>query len=84
MEFDIINAISTVGFPIAAACALFYMLMKFIPVITELSSNTRDMKESLDAMKNTLELFNQNFVEIFKRLSALEAEQRTENGKHVA
>ena len=86
MEFDILQAISTVGFPIAAACALFWLLMKMTPVLTELSANTRDMKDSLDAMKQTLDLFNQNFVEIFKRLAALEAEQKrtSENGKHIA
>lgn len=84
MEFDILQAISTVGFPIAAACALFWLLMKMVPVMNELSNNTKDMKESLDAMKNTLELFNQNFVEIFRRLSALEADSKADSGKHVA
>ena len=85
MEFDILQAISTVGFPIAAACALFWLLMKMTPVLTELSDNTSDIKDSLDAMKQTLDHFNQNFVEIFRRLSALEAANRdAESGKHVA
>ena len=79
----ILTAISTVGFPIVACCALFWLYTKMLPVLTELSANTKDMKESLDTMKTTLDLFNQNFVNIFARLSALEANSSKE-GKHVS
>lgn len=34
MENDIINAISMVGFPIVACCALFYLLREIITKIT--------------------------------------------------
>ena len=76
MESDFINAISTVGFPIAASCAMFWLYAKMLPIISELSANTKDMKSSLDSMKTTLDLLNQNFVEVFKRLSALEADRK--------
>lgn len=78
----ILSAISSVGFPIVACAALFWLYTKMLPVLTELSANTKEMKESLDTMKDTLELFNQNFVNIFSRLSALEANSK--EGKHVS
>ena len=86
MEFtDVLTAISTVGFPIVACCALFWLYTKMLPVLTELSANTKDMKESLDTLKDTVNLFNQNFVNIFARLSALEADNAAaKDGKHVA
>lgn len=84
MEFDLMSAISTVGFPIAACCALFWLYTKMLPILTELSTNTKDMRESLESMRKTLDLFNQNFVEIFKRLAELEAaNDRAKEGKHV-
>ena len=85
MEYDLMSAISTVGFPIAACCAMFWLYTKMLPIITELSTNTKDMRDSLEAMRKTLDLFNQNFVEIFKRLSALEAsDDKAKEGKHVS
>ena len=84
-NIDILTAISTVGFPIVACCALFWLYTKMLPILTELSNNTKDMKESLDTMKDTLNLFNQNFVNIFARLSALEADSsQAKEGKHVS
>lgn len=77
-----LTAISSVGFPIVACCALFWLYTKMLPILTELSDNTKDMKESLDTMRTTLDLFNQNFVNIFARLSALEANSK--EGKHVS
>lgn len=86
MEFtDVLTAISTVGFPIVACCGLFWLYTKMLPVLTELSTNMKDMKESIDTMKDTLNLVNQNFVNIFARLAALEAESdKAKEGKHVS
>lgn len=73
---DIITAISTVGFPIVACCAMFWLYTKMLPIITTLSENMKDVKDTMDKVNNSLDLFNQNFTEIFKRLAALEAYQK--------
>lgn len=69
---DILTAISTVGFPIVACCAMFWLYTKMLPVMTELSANTKDMKETLDKVKDSLDIYNSNFTEIFNRLNKLE------------
>ena len=78
-----ITAVSTVGFPIAACIAMFLLYNKIVtdmlPIITQLSENLKDVKnamednkETMQEVKLTLNLFNQNFSEIFKRLNTLE------------
>ena len=80
---DILTAISTVGFPIIACVGLFWLYTKMLPILTGLSDNTKEMKEMLDSIKSTLDLFNQNFVNIFSRLSILEATSDNQTkGKH--
>lgn len=76
MEIDIINMISTVGFPIAACCAMFWLYTKMLPIITTLSENMKDVKETMDKVNKSLDLFNENFTEIFRRLASLEAYQK--------
>ena len=71
---DIVNVISTVGFPIAACCAMFWLYTKMLPVITQLSDTMKDNQKMLEEVKVSLNLFNQNFTEIFRRLSVLEIE----------
>lgn len=76
----IMTAISTVGFPIAACIAMFWLYNKIVssmlPIITQLSENMKDTKETMEEVKVSLNLFNQNFNEIFKRLSILEANKK--------
>ena len=81
MQFAL-TAISTVGFPIVACIAMFWLYTKIIPILTELSKNMKDTKDAMDDMKETmnevkisLNLFNQNFQDIFKRLAALEGKK---------
>ena len=80
---EMLSAISSVGFPIVGCIALFWLYVKMLPILTDLSNNTKEMKETLDSVKDTLNLFNQNFANIFTRLSALEAVSNSESkGKH--
>ena len=48
----IVAAIGSVGFPIVACCALFYLYDK---TITKLTSTLDKVTETLDKMDNTLE-----------------------------
>lgn len=48
----ILSAIGSVGFPIVACCALFYLYDK---TITKLTSTLDKVTETLDKMDNTLE-----------------------------
>lgn len=86
MQF-FLTAVSTVGFPIAACIVLFWLYNKLInnlvPLVTQLSENMKDMKETMKdtnetmaEVKISLNLFNQNFTDIFSRLAALEADKR--------
>lgn len=75
-----LTAISTVGFPIAACIAMFWLYNKIVsnmlPIVTQLSQNMKDTKDTMDEVKVSLNLFNQNFNEIFKRLAVLESEKK--------
>ena len=72
-----LTAVSTVGFPIAACVAMFWLYNKIVsnmlPIVTQLSENMKDTKDTMEEVKVSLNLFNQNFNEIFKRLAVLEA-----------
>lgn len=78
----ILTAISTVGFPIVACIAMFWLYTKILPILTQLSQNMQDTKNAMEDMKETmnevkisLNLFNQNFQDIFKRLASLEGKK---------
>lgn len=75
-----LTAVSTVGFPIAACIAMFWLYNKIVsnmlPIVTQLSENMKDTKETMEEVKVSLNLFNQNFNEIFKRLAILEADKK--------
>lgn len=82
MEFnDVLTAISTVGFPIVACCAMFWLYTKMLPIINQLSENVKDTKETMDEVKTSLNLFNKNFTEIFTRLSILEVKVGKKDGE---
>ena len=78
----ILTAISTVGFPIVACIAMFWLYTKILPILTQLSQNMQDTKNAIEDMKQTmnevkisLNLFNQNIQDIFKRLASLEGKK---------
>lgn len=77
-SIDVINAISTVGFPIAACCYMFWLYSKMLPIMTQLSENMKDTKETMEEVKISLNQYNQNITEIFKRLAILEAKNGDE------
>lgn len=59
---EFVNAISTVGFPIAAFCGIFYLYDKTI----------KDVVNTLDNVNQTLNSVNATLDEIAKRLENVE------------
>ena len=55
--FDVITAIGSVGFPIVACCALFYLYDK---TITKLTTTLDKVDKTLDKMFERLERLERN------------------------
>ena len=55
--FDVITAIGSVGFPIVACCALFYLYDK---TITKLTTTLDKVDKTLDKMFERLERLEKN------------------------
>lgn len=59
MEFDLVQAISTVGFPIAAFCAILYLLNReredHKSEVTTLKDVISNINETLAALKQLIE-----------------------------
>lgn len=85
---DIINAISTLGFPIACAVAAFYVYAKFVSKQMDACTKREEqlLKQSevreeklagqLDKFSDTLNNFNITLTKIDARLDAIEKEVR--------
>lgn len=73
---DILNAISTVGFPIAACIAMFYMYDKVTNGISDLlKDNTlvmKDMKDTMKEMKDALNGLTTQLAILMNRIERLE------------
>lgn len=87
MEQEILTAISTVGFPIVACCALFYLMKEIIAKITGTLDKQSTMMEmqtkSVDKQTETLEKLNATISKLEYRLDSIENKIDNLQAQHV-
>ena len=82
MDETIVTAISTLGFPIVACCALFYMLREIITKITgsldkqsvlmeQQTKSTEKQTEALEKLNTTIDKFDYRLDNVEKDLTEI-------------
>lgn len=90
MEIDVFtNLISTIGFPIAACIALFYMCKQFIEQMQKTNDDNRasinEISKSISEMNLTLSKLDSTLDKIYTKLDNLDDRVNDlEKAKHAA